>query len=396
MVEIKAMKKIVRIIIALSVTAAATFLASCKKNVDNINYNVLPGNGLYLPANEAERDLSDLQSTMFYWTPSIAEDNGFVSYDVLFDKVDGNFSKPLAVVNGQFNGSRPYVEMTAKQLNRIARDAGIGIQEKGAVKWTVRAGKGLNGVIYSQSNILNVTTMYSIDPLPKKLFLSGPAVKEAEGIDKVEMTVSRGIDKQEAGEGIFESFCKLANNRDLYLSDELGRNFVINPSGSISISEEPKASRLSFDSGVVWLNVDTDGMLWSSKVVSQIQLYAAAWADGKMTTANVTMSYAGNGKWQIKGYDNKTSKNSDNDSRYRFNATLSDGSKLYLGTEATLGAEYTTIYRIVNFYTKATIGNVDWDKTYNLLDKDCGVPCNVYLHLNSENPAGTFWHEFEF
>lgn len=396
MVERNAMRKTNNIISVLLLAAMSCTLFSCGRTGGGINYNILPGNDLYLPEDGASRDLSDLGATMFYWTPSIAEDNGFVSYDVLFDRLSGDFSDPVYTVSSQFNGSRPYVELSAKELNRIARLAGVGVEEEGTVKWTVRASKGLYGAVYSGVHTINVRTMYSIDPLPQTLYLSGPAIKDAEGVDRIMMTNSRGIDKADAGEGIFESFCKIASGRDLFISDESGRSFVLNASGSVSVCEQPLASRLSSGNGVIWLTADMDGMTWSYKTLESVYLYAAAWADGNMSTANEAMRYAGSGVYELRGYDNKTSKNSANDSRYRFNAVLGDGSRLYIGTEATLGAEYTVNYRILNFYTNATIGNVDWDKTFNLVEKDCGVPCDVFLYLNSDNEAGTFWHEFVF
>ena len=71
-------------------------------------------------------------------------------------------------------------------------------------------------------------------------------------------------------------------------------------------------------------------MTWTSNTVAKVELYAAAWADGRMSTARTAMTYTGNGVWELKDYDNKVSDNSANDSRHRFDATLGDGSKLYL------------------------------------------------------------------
>ena len=85
---------------------------------------------------------------------------------------------------------------------------------------------------------------------------------------------------------------------------------------------------------IYWIKIDFDVMTRSYKTVSKIELYAASWADGKMTTVNKAMTYAGKGVWKLLDYENTVSKNSANDSRHRFNATLGDGSKLYLGTTA--------------------------------------------------------------
>ena len=137
-------------------------------------------------------------------------------------------------------------------------------------------------------------------------------------------------------------------------------------------------------------------MTWEYNTISKIEYYAASYADNKMSTVNKAMTYVGKGVWELLNYENTISDNSANDSRHRFNATLGDGSKLYLGTRSKLGSDYTTDYLKVNFYTKETIGNVDWDKTYNFLSSDCGRALDCYLYLNGDNPAGTWWHEYKF
>lgn len=373
-----------------------TTFSSCLPEGREINWNIQPGDALYLPADGAVADLSTGLPTDFYWTPAVAEDNGFVAYDVLFDKAGGNFSNPIAMVSSQFNGSRPYVTMTAKQLNKIARAAGIGILEEGTIKWTVKASKGLYGSTYKESRDLNIKTMNSMDPLPSELYIYGPALKNSENIEQLQMTLTRGIDKSGPIEGVFESFCKLGSGQDFFIKDELGRHYMLNDNGTITNTPEATASKLSLGSDVIWLNTDIDGMVWSSNTVTKVVLYAAAWADNKMTTANTTLDYIGAGTWRVLDYDNATSDNSANDSRYRFNVTLGDKSMLYLGTQNKLGAEYTTQYRVIDLYTTETLGNKDWDKTFNLLVNDCGRPADVYLHMNSTNEAGTWWHEFIF
>lgn len=388
------MKKNNIIYIAFSLIVAT--LAGCSQQEGKLNLNVQPGNELYLPADNALTDLRSGKATDFYWTPSIAHDNGYVSYDVIFATKDGNFDNPIAVVNSQFNGSRPYVSITAKALNKIARKAGIGNLEEGEVKWTVKASKGLEGSVYEEVRTLKIHTMNSMDPLPEKMFLYGPALQSAEGMETLKMTVSRGISKVAADPGIFESFCKLTAGQDFFIKDELDRHYVLNADGILAHTPQATTSRVSAGNAVVWLNIDADGMSWSQNTITKMQLYAAAWADGSMSKAEPEMTYIGNGTWKLAEYDNKTSDNSANDSRYRFNATLGDKSKLYLGTQAKLGIEYTTNYRIVELYRKEVIGNVDWDMTFNLLVQDCGKPCDVYLYLNSDNKAGTWWHDIIF
>ena len=380
-------------------------LSGCSHQENKLDLNVQAGNELYLPEDNVLVDLRNGNTTEFYWAPSIAYDNGYVSYDVIFTGKDGSFDNPVDVVSSQFNGSRPYLSMVPKKLQKIARKAGIGNLEEGELKWTVRASKGLGGSIYSETRTIRLHTMNSMDPLPEKMFLYGPALQSAQPVEpnELKMTVSRGISSLPAEPGIFESFCKLASGQDFFIKDELGRHYKLvdselDSAGLLVHTQDPVASRINpgNDNDVIWMNIDVDGMSWSYHTVTKIQLYAAAWADETMTTVTKDLEYKGNGTWSLLGYENTNSKNAADDSRYRFNAILGDDTVLYLGTSATLGAEYTVSYRMINFYWEEAVGSVDWDKTFNLLVQDCGKPCDVHLYLNSDNKAGTWWHDIIF
>lgn len=378
----------------ITILAVAVFplVSGCTDDGNEINYNILPGNELYLPASGAFVDLSRGADVEFQWTPSIAYDNGFVSYELLFDREDGDFSTPLAAMASQINGSKTYLNVTSKNLNSVARAAGIGITETGNLKWTVRASKGLFGSIYSESRLLSVTTMNAMDPLPRTVTLQGSALEDPAGIDLV---VSAGIDKTAATEGTFECFTKIKGSTDFTVVDDLGRYYALNENGTVTYSETTVNNRMPSEA-IYWIKVDFGVMTWSYNTVSKIEFYAAAYADNKMTTVTKAMTYAGKGVWELLDYENTVSKNSANDSRHRFNATLGDGSKLYLGTQAGLGTSYTTDYLKINLYTKEAIGNVDWDKTYNFLTSDCGRKLDCYLYMNGDNPAGIWWHEYKF
>ena len=371
--------------------AATPFVSGCSDEGNEINYNIQTGNKLYLPAENESIDLSLGNDVRFEWSPSIAEDNGFVSYELLFDRENGDFSQPLAAMTSQLTGSQTYLSVTAKELNTVARAAGLGIMESGNIRWTVRASKGINGSIYTESRLLSVTTMNSMSPLPQSVTLQGEATEDpAAGIP---MVVSAGIDNEAATEGTFECFTKIKSGADFTVVDDLGRYYELNEDGTLSYSETPVNNRMSAE-GIYWIKIDFGVMTWEPKAITKMEYYAASWVDNKMSKVNEPMTYVGKGVWELLDYENTISDNSANDSRHRFNATLGDGSKLYLGTRSSLGTSYTTDYLKVNFYT--TLGNVDWDRTYNFLTTDCGRAFDCYLYLNADNPAGIWWHEYKF
>ena len=377
--------------ITILALAATPFVSGCSDEGNEINYNIQTGNKLYLPAEGKSIDLSQGSDVRFEWSPSIAEDNGFVSYELLFDRENGDFSQPLAAMTSQLTGSQTYLSVSAKDLNTVARAAGLGTRETGNIRWTVRASKGINGSVYTESRLLSVTTMNSMSPLPQSITLQGEATEDPQ--NGINMAVSAGIDNVAATEGTFEAFTRIKSGSDFTVVDDLGRYYSLNADGTVTDSETPVNNRFATEA-IYWIKIDFGVMTWESNTISKIEYYAAAWADNQMSTARVTMDYQGKGVWLLADYENTISDNSANDSRHRFNATLGDGSMLYLGTQSSLGSSYTTDYLKVNLYT--SLGNADWDNTYNFLTTDCGRAFDCYLYLNADNPAGTWWHEYKF
>lgn len=384
------MRTLLRNITILAVMACP-FVSGCMPDGNDINYKIQAGNELYLPADGTSVDLTRGAETVFEWAPSIAYDNGFVSYELLFDRLDGDFSNPLAAMPAQLNGSKPSLSVTAKKLNSAARASGLGRLETGTIKWTVRASKGLFGSVYSEARELIVSTMNSMEPLPNDVVLKGDGLEDPVGIH---MVVSPAIDKV-VTEGMFDCFTKIKGGVDFTIEDDLGRYYGLNANGSVTYSETPVVSRMPSEA-IYWINIDFSVMTWTYNTVSKMEYYAASYVDGKMSTVFKTMTYAGKGVWKLLDYENTISNNKENDSRHRFNATLGDGTKLYLGTTTGLGTSYTTDYLKVNLYTKSGVGSIDWDKTYRFLVADCGRKLDCYLYLNADNPAGTFWHEYNF
>lgn len=364
--------------------------AACLPAGRDINPNIVPGSGLYMPEGGAYCDLSNGKGVNFEWGPAMAEDNGFVSYEVLFDRVGGDFSQPVSRVPGQVNGSRSYVSISAKNLSKIARKAGIGIYSEGELVWTVRASKGVGGVVYSEKRKLKVRTINSMDPLPVSVSFSGAAME-----GPMEMVASPGIDKSGALEGGFELFARINAGAAFQIKDERNRYYILNADGTMTSSAAAVDTRLTGGNDIRWLQLDFDGMAWSAKTVKKIEYYAAAWT-GTMQTDRRELSYQGLGVWKLADYPNTISDNEAGDSRHRFDMTLSDDSVVYLGTEASLPGSYTDEYLRVNLYTSQTMKDRDWGVMWNYLPADFGRPLDVILHLNADNPLHSWWHEYHF
>ncbi len=103
------------------------------------------------------------------WEKAVAEDNGVVYYDVLFDKADGDFSNPVFVVAADNNGTATGSSITHKVLNKIGKLAGIPSGKEGKLKWTVASSRGLSRVVSQTARTINITRTNGIDA-PDALF----------------------------------------------------------------------------------------------------------------------------------------------------------------------------------------------------------------------------------
>ena len=158
------MKTILKNIMLFAAGALTLGFTACEEDGQDLNFNIQPGNELYAPADNASVNLDQGLNTSFEWAPSVAEDGGYITYEVLFDKADGDFSAPLAVKNSQMTGSKASLSISAKELNEVAALAGIENAKTGQLKWTVRAGKGLFAQTYTQANVLTVSRINLVDP----------------------------------------------------------------------------------------------------------------------------------------------------------------------------------------------------------------------------------------
>ena len=195
------MKTILKNIMLFAAGALTLGFTACEEDGQDLNFKIQPGNELYAPADNASVNLDQGLNTSFEWAPSVAEDGGYITYEVLFDKADGDFSAPLAVKNSQMTGSKASLSISAKELNEVAALAGIENAKTGQLKWTVRAGKGLFAQTYTQANVLTVSRINLVDPLPTAVMLKGEAVEDAAGIK----LIPAYLDGKAVGSGVYES-----------------------------------------------------------------------------------------------------------------------------------------------------------------------------------------------
>lgn len=99
------------------------FSTSCTKDMEYKDVQVSPVTQLYEPTDGQSVTLvaSSTASLFFEWAAAKAEDSGSPLYEVVFDKVDGDFSNPVYRVVADNNGVRSYATITHKVLDKIGK-----------------------------------------------------------------------------------------------------------------------------------------------------------------------------------------------------------------------------------------------------------------------------------
>jgi hypothetical protein len=241
------MKTLINKIGCLGVMFLVVF-TGCKKDKDLNHTEVSAVNTLFAPANDAFVKLdAKAGATDFQWEQARAEDSGVVLYEVVFDRVDGDFSKPLFSYASEGNGLYPRLTLTHAELNKIAANAGIESLKSGKIKWAVRSSKGLNFQQSAAVHTLEMERPAGFSEIPADLYLTGVAT---EGGDDL----SKAIQFKKTATGIFEIYTKLKAGAYHFSERNSGtpkafsvENGNLKNDGSIEYSGDAKVYRIRVD-----------------------------------------------------------------------------------------------------------------------------------------------------
>lgn len=270
------------------VIAAITAFTSCKKDVRTLDLNVKPVSVLGAPADQASISLQPATgaSMVFTWNATQASDGGLVLYEVAFDKVDGDFSKPVYKALSDGGGVQAQATVTQKDLNKIASLAGIPSSNTGKLKWTVLASKATNVVAGSVSRTLQITRPAGFAVPPATLYITGTATEAGDDVTKA-------IPLKQTSDGVFELYTSLKPG-SYQLTDKQsagGNKYYLDANGIIqqgssttTVTAATQPYRLTYDFSVATSNIVG---------IQSLGLYVSAYA-----TETGQLSYIGNGTWE--------------------------------------------------------------------------------------------------
>ena len=136
---------------------SALFLGtSCTEDMEYKDVDITPVSQLYSPKdNQSVQLLASATASLFFeWSSSLAADGNAPQYEVVFDKVDGDFSNPIYRQTSDDLGTRNYATISHKVLDKVAQMAGVANGETGTVKWTVVSSRGIVSKTSSLSRTL--------------------------------------------------------------------------------------------------------------------------------------------------------------------------------------------------------------------------------------------------
>ena len=169
-------------------TLALGVFTSCEKVKEFESVSVTAVPKLYEPVEDRYAVIEDVSNLYFEWGKAQAEDNSVVYYDILFDKLDGDFSNPIYIYQADGNGLNTGATITKKGLNRIARLAGAKSEEEATVKWTVRSNRGMNFALAQESRTITLLRMAGLEDLDdgERLYIGGAGSEQGQRVKMIE------------------------------------------------------------------------------------------------------------------------------------------------------------------------------------------------------------------
>ncbi len=282
--------------------------SSCTKDKRSINLNLKPVTNLLGPVDNSFVDLSIGSTTKFEWQPTLAEDGSLVLYQVLFDKEDGDFSKPVYTVTSDGNGVQNTLSLTNVQLDHIAALEGANPLSETKLKWTVASSKGWNIVNSTESLTIQVKRGIT---LPQTLALSGSGTEGTSG----------PLNMTKISDGIFEIFTKLSAG-DLTFTDETGASYGLQlDGGTYKIVSGSKPTGLTGDK-IVWLRINFGNSSAQIKEIKEVTFWYCNDNEDKFE-----LPYIGNGVWRKDNVPDFLSAAgwTSREDRYKYRMLINDG-----------------------------------------------------------------------
>ena len=314
----------------------------------------------------------------FEWDYVKDAESGTAIYQIAFDKMDGDFSKPVYVQASDNNGYFNHTSMSHKQLNKIAGSIGISPSETGAFKWTVFSSKGTKAVKASQENTISIKRLAGFADVPIDVYVTGDGSEGGNNLAKAQKM------KAVAG-GEFEVYTKLKAGQPFY--------FVNGISGTPKkyntldgMLKENGTSTVTIE-GVYRITLDFNTGSATYALVTGIGFYFSP-----SNAILFPLNYVGNGVFKETGTVTFKQEGWGRDQRYKFmmsikeNAGAGDEKILEWGTLNGTDSPPTASSPLSYYYMKLRETPSRWEDKWKLMNDFDGVSAEYTVYLQADKP----------
>ena len=360
--------------------ALSILLVACDDTMGETDARLSEVETLIVPIDEKviELETTPSASVYFEWHYAPSKDGGTAVYQIAFDKLDGDFSKPVYVMSSENHGFNNNVTLSHKQLNKIAGMMGIGASETGTFKWTVFSIKGTKSIKSKQESKVTVTRLAGFAELPIDVYITGDASEGGADISKAQKM------KAVAG-GEFEVYTKLKANSEFHFTDGISgdtRKFYT----SNNVIKEDGVSEVDFD-GVYRINLDFNTGAASYSLVEGIVFYFPP-----VNSVLFELPYKGNGVFQAKSTVTFKQESWGRDERYKFMMQVKEdggnGEEKQLewgtlnATDSRPNPTSPESYYYLKLYTDVT----QWENKWKMSGDFDDVPAVYTIYLQADKP----------
>ncbi len=360
---------------------------SCTSDMEYKDVDVTAVQQLYSPADNSSVELlsSATASVFFEWSSSLAEDGYAPQYEVLFDKVGGDFSNPIYSTVSDESGSRAYATITHKTLDKVGQLAGLGSGETGQVIWTVRSSRGIAQKTASTSRTLTITRLLGFAEIPSQVFITGEGSEG--GAD-----VSKALAFSSPASGEYEIFTRLeAGKAYHFVSAKTSDARVFYVDGTLlKESSAGNGSATVSETGVYRINLD-----FNIATATLTKVVSLGWFFSPDNKVDIPLEYQGNGIWKGTGTTTFHQESWGRDERYKFEMVLEkDGTQttVHWGpTNASLDSRPGTSADPSYYYMQEWPVS-QWDNKWKLNGEFDGATTTFTVYLNAD---GHYTHTVE-
>ena len=274
----------------LNIFSIAIFLCgvSC---TDDLKYQpgaVSPVQHLYSPQDKHYEELQSAASSNleFSWETSYASDGQPVHYELAFyAHPDGE------IIHRHDAGFSNHCSLSHKEINIIAKEAGIEVGQSGDFYWSVIACRGLyEAQPKATPRCISVKRLLGFDIIPSSLYISGEGSENGVG-------VSDAIIGRKTNDGEFVFYHRLTANKGFVFTDSQQAQHQIYTVENGILTDQSTIPATVGESGVYRISIDMNIRSIRFEYISRVMYNFAP-----RTEDNREMVYIGNGCWKLSDY----------------------------------------------------------------------------------------------